>query len=1255
MIFVHYFTGREFQCVFLSTAEPTTAKGKSKNPTKTPCNQYVFNTALTRAKSLIVCVGNPFLLMKIENQMNPTDEQPESQADKQHFWAEFIRRCMENKTFIIPESLQVSSKDRKEKLGSLMELIFKPDNSTKLLDTTSEKKLDSITRAYKKAFEYLPNLQRCKVQLKTAMGGIQWQMKEAVDDKTDEEPSSDIQRSDLLEGQFFCNLEVVSYRKALGHPLDVGKPVVTLNGLGSRKGAFDGDVVVVEMYESEEETDKTYGKVVGVVQKCHQERYVCQVDRHSTLHFHPIDRKTPTFVNLPRISRDLIKYRREDIEAGLTSQHQWVVVFEEDSLPLSGEVNLPRIKKIISAESADNLLFIVREIGWDPKYRLPLGAVVESLPLGTNFFHAEHLLRAAYSIIKDEFDKENKKVNEEVEMSGELPAPGVVCQAFTIDPSDARNLDDALSLVRESDGTYTMSVHIANVGGQLKKNSDDEKRAQSRGNSVYGFFRNMLPAEICQQFSLSPVRVCDVITVSAKVEEGKDGTVCVDASDFVIKVGKLQSRVKLNYEDAQYLLNQDPSKFSSSLNKKIDWYSFPGQPNLLLSLDLLYKIAMHLRVKRLGQAAYAYNVSKKDEEESWQAHLLVEELMIWANSTVAKYVFQHLPNLAVLRRQSCPSSEELRELFDRFGGVISYSVSLCTLSPSNSTDQPLLIPHSTLRKLLRAVENKDYFHLQHLLTSDYLYPQLAAASARLRAISQRAEYVCSKSIGQLMSSNTNVSPFRHHSLCLDYYTHFTSPIRRFCDVVVQRLLLSILNNTECSYSVEQLEKLCRHFNIRFREAKQFEKEKKQLELAKQFSDSCEETQVYVQRKENRFEIAFSELQYQFCLKKKKDTFHISALVCEEKEDKFLSWRAFMFSFKGNNFILENPKLCFSGANAPQIQMTVYYCNSAEHRPNDKHLKKKKADQDYSIPLLADDEDRLHIDRMSATIAQDSIAVEGSEWQNIITKVNNLKEDTMQQLSDVLLNSKSQIAEQKGHAHAHSTVKRFKASPVLKYEVNCKLGSNSIVPVWLGQTLLREPILTPCLQLMEVAPELRICLQHNTHPAECFSDPHFGQASKAVYTSLDDYIFLWKKVFLAEVAEDSVLDHGKCLTILKDVPLQWPTLKIPENSTDEFFVPTGPVTLEILPDKQNFLEYNIRINVGDLVCVRYDVKEEQCRAVYHFVVDRSKSTEKENESVVIELRHIGDSSCQVSPKMEAILREHPPSCEMQVINLQESYK
>ena len=354
-----------------------------------------------------------------------------------------------------------------------------------------------------------------------------------------------------------------------------------------------------------------------------------------------------------------MKLRWKDLEDGLISQHQWVVIFEEDSLPRGDRDELPRIKEIITAESARNLLFVVRVIGWEPDHRLPLGAVVESLPLGTNSFHAERLLRAAYSIYKDDLDQESS--NEESEECEEesdplalaMPQGDVVCQAFTIDPSDARNLDDALSLVRESDDTYTMAVLIPNVESQLKQGSDLDVRAKERATSVYGFFRNMIPADVCRKISLCPNGVRNAFIVFTKVTLDKDGTVSIDTADTdFIREGKMQSQVRLDYLEAQHLLKECSL---DSLQEKINHYShLPGQPDLVQSLQHLYKIAMYLRVQRLGQAAYAYSFSEEESIESWQAHLLVEELMIWANSTIAAYIYKRMASYAVLRRQPSP-------------------------------------------------------------------------------------------------------------------------------------------------------------------------------------------------------------------------------------------------------------------------------------------------------------------------------------------------------------------------------------------------------------------------------------------------------------------------------------------------------------------------------------------------------------------------------------------------------------------------
>ena len=690
ILFCNYildFVGLEFQCVFLSTAEPTTAEGESNNPTKTPCNQYVFNTAITRAQSLVVCVGNPFLLLKIEKKVG--------NENKASCWGEYIRRCMQenNGSFVIPPNLWSDVEDRQDKINTLTKLVYRS-----YITSASRKTIDSITKAYNTAFEGLPGLQKFQLLLKTALDGPQWKMSEEGTTTYDQRQQAVTHKSGLLK----CNLEIVSYRKALCRPLDLTKPVV-LKGLKNWKGALNNDLVEVDLYETSK--DIRYGKVVNVIKKYHQKKYVCQMDRENSIKFYPIDKKTPCLVNWPKISRDLMKLRKRDIEEGLTSQNQWVVVFEEDSLPQREGDDLPRIKEIITAESARNLLFVVRVIGWEPNHLLPLGAVVESLPLGTTFFHAERILRAEHNISTDIHDE--KPSGKEYKEDEPLPTDGVMKQVFTIDPSDARYLDDALSLVRDSDGRYTMAVLITSVEDQLQHGSELDKEALDRATSVYasGSSHSMLPPGVCQKLSLSPNSLRDVIIVSTKVMLEKDS---IKITETEIKKGKMESQVQLDYLEAQCLLSRESP--SVPLQQKLLQYlsccSAPGQPDLQSSLQLLYKVAMHLRVQRLKLAAYAYNLSEKESMNSWQAHILVEELMIWANRTVAKYAYDHCEpkDGTILLRQSSPDEQELRELD---GSILEHSLLWGTpgISKSQKPTQPLLIPNSTLLELQDAYKS----------------------------------------------------------------------------------------------------------------------------------------------------------------------------------------------------------------------------------------------------------------------------------------------------------------------------------------------------------------------------------------------------------------------------------------------------------------------------------------------------------------------------------------------------------------------
>ena len=111
MFCYHNYSGREFKALFISTVECVHDGFQSANPTKSFCNRYVFNTALTRAQSLVVVAGNPFLLLKVEAAM------PKPKG----CWREYLRRCMDHNTFIVPKEICNGDVSVVEKLKQLVE------------------------------------------------------------------------------------------------------------------------------------------------------------------------------------------------------------------------------------------------------------------------------------------------------------------------------------------------------------------------------------------------------------------------------------------------------------------------------------------------------------------------------------------------------------------------------------------------------------------------------------------------------------------------------------------------------------------------------------------------------------------------------------------------------------------------------------------------------------------------------------------------------------------------------------------------------------------------------------------------------------------------------------------------------------------------------------------------------------------------------------------------------------------------------
>ena len=116
--------GEEFRALFLSTTEPVDSKGNTTNPTKSPCDPYVFNTVLTRSKSLVVVVGNPLALLRIEEHMEKI------YGEKAQCWSSYMKLCARNGTFILPQTMDNTERKSLKSLETKLKMQLVGSNSS---------------------------------------------------------------------------------------------------------------------------------------------------------------------------------------------------------------------------------------------------------------------------------------------------------------------------------------------------------------------------------------------------------------------------------------------------------------------------------------------------------------------------------------------------------------------------------------------------------------------------------------------------------------------------------------------------------------------------------------------------------------------------------------------------------------------------------------------------------------------------------------------------------------------------------------------------------------------------------------------------------------------------------------------------------------------------------------------------------------------------------------------------------------------
>ncbi|XP_027541531.1 DIS3-like exonuclease 2 isoform X2 [Neopelma chrysocephalum] len=363
---------------------------------------------------------------------------------------------------------------------------------------------------------------------------------------------------------------------------------------------------------------------------------------------------------------------------------------------------------------------------------------------------------------------------------------------FTIDPSTARDLDDALSCKQLPDGNLEVGVHIADVSYFVLEETELDKVASERATSVYLVQKviPMLPRLLCEELcSLNPMQ--DRLTFSVMWKLTPEGKILDEWFGRTV----ICSCVKLSYEHAQIMI-ESPGKVLSpeELPPVSPQHSIAEIQEAVLNL---HRIAQNLRKQRFADGALHLDQMKLsftlDQESGMpqscyvyqyrDSNRLVEEFMLLANMAVAHRIYRFFPEQAFLRRHPPPQTKLLKDLMD-FCNQVGLDIDFSSAG--------------TLQKSLNEIFGVDKYSRARKEVLTYMFSRPM----------QMALYFCTGVV-------KDETLFRHYALNVPFYTHFTSPIRRYADIIVHRLLSASLGaSSPIKMEKEDIQRQADHCNDR---------------------------------------------------------------------------------------------------------------------------------------------------------------------------------------------------------------------------------------------------------------------------------------------------------------------------------------------------------------------------------------------------------------------------------------------------------
>lgn len=458
--------------------------------------------------------------------------------------------------------------------------------------------------------------------------------------------------------------------------------------------------------------------------------------------------------------------RANDTFVGTLKVDKFYAFLLTENRTLANDIFIPK-DKLKGGQNGDKA--VVKVVEWPADAKNPIGQVIDILGQAGDNTTEMHAILAEYGLpyiypkaVETAADKIPAEISE-ADYAEREDFRGVT--TFTIDPKDAKDFDDALSIRLLKPGLWEIGVHIADVTHYVKEGGMIDKEAEKRATSVYLVDRTipMLPERLCNFIcSLRPNE--EKLAFSAIFDMNEKGEV----KDSRIQHTVIKSDRRFTYEEAQQVIETGEGDYKEEILE-------------------LNKLAQILRKQRLGAGAIDFDrievkfeIDEKGKplsvyfKESKEANKLIEEFMLLANRTVAERIGKvpknKKPKVFPYRIHDLPDPDKLENLnwfINRFGYKIRTSGTKTEISRS-------------INRLLDEVKDKKEQNLVETVS--------------LRAM-QKARY-----------STVNIG---HYGLAFDYYTHFTSPIRRFPDMMVHRLLTRYLAGGRTAQQ-DKYEELCDH-------------------------------------------------------------------------------------------------------------------------------------------------------------------------------------------------------------------------------------------------------------------------------------------------------------------------------------------------------------------------------------------------------------------------------------------------------------